>query len=175
MAERSWRHDDVARWFSTRVAPEWFDGPVEVRIDRDEILVTGWLPPHRVAGRNGPGGGVERIEQFRNDTRAARTAVAAEAETLWKRKVSWGVRCGDHEVHFTSAAVPVMTRLRIDERAVLDTLIAAGVAGSRSEALAWCVRLVGEHEAAWIEQLRTALDAVAQARAAGPTRAEPTH
>jgi hypothetical protein len=162
----------VARWFATRVAPDWFDGPVEVRIDRDEILVTGCLPEVSGAGLSGPSAvlGLERIEQFRSDTRAARTAVAAEAEALWKRKVSWGVRCGDHELRFTSAAVPVMTRLRIDERAVLDTLIAAGVAGSRSEALAWCVRLVGEHEAEWIEQLRAALDAVARARAAGPTQ-----
>ena len=61
-----------------------------------------------------------------------------------------------------------MTRLRMEERAVLDTLIDAGVARSRSEALAWCVRLVARHEGDWIDELRTALDAVAKARAGGP-------
>ena len=35
-----------------------------------------------------------------------------------------------------------MTRLRMQERHVLDTLVDASVARSRSEALAWCVRLV---------------------------------
>ena len=35
-----------------------------------------------------------------------------------------------------------MTRLRMPERRVLDTLVDAGVARSRSHALAWCVRLV---------------------------------
>ncbi len=87
---------------------------------------------------------------------------------MWGRKVSWGVRCGGHEVRFTTTAVPVMTRLRMEERAVLDTLIDAGVARSRSEALAWCVRLVARHEGDWIDELRTALDAVAKARAGGP-------
>ena len=61
-----------------------------------------------------------------------------------------------------------MTRLRMDERAVLDTLIDAGVARSRSEALAWCVRLVGTHQADWIEQLREAMAHVEKVRAEGP-------
>jgi hypothetical protein len=51
---------------------------------------------------------------------------------------------------------------------VLDTLVEAGVARSRSEALAWCVRLVGRNQAEWIESLRTALGAVGRARAEGP-------
>ena len=49
------------------------------------------------------------------------------------RKVSWGARTGDVVVVFTTASVPVMTRLRLPERRVLDTLIDAGVARSRSE------------------------------------------
>src|SRR5213078_89766 len=48
-------------------------------------------------------------------------------------------------------------RLRMRERQTLDTLVGAGVARSRSDALAWCVRLVREHEGEWIEQLRHAL------------------
>ncbi len=55
------------------------------------------------------------------------------------------------------------------ERAVLDTLLDAGVARSRSEALAWCVRLVGRHEKDWIDQLREAMATVEAVRAEGPT------
>jgi hypothetical protein len=95
-------------------------------------------------------------------------AIGAEAEALFGRRLSWGASCGGVRRLFTTGTVPVMTRLRIDERQVLDTLIDAGVARSRSEALAWCVRLVGEHEAEWIEELRVALARVEQVRSAGP-------
>ncbi|MHB1010474.1 MAG: hypothetical protein ACYC1E_14860 [Propionibacteriaceae bacterium] len=70
---------------------------------------------------------------------------------------------------FTQLAIPVMTRLRQPERRVLDTLVAAGVARSRSDALAWCVRLVGSNEEAWISSLRVALGAVDEVRKAGPS------
>ena len=69
---------------------------------------------------------------------------------------------------FTTASIPVMTRLRITERRVLDTLIDAGVARSRSEALAWCVRLVGSNEDSWITELRGAFEHVEQVRSKGP-------
>jgi hypothetical protein len=69
---------------------------------------------------------------------------------------------------FTSLGVPVMTRLRIGERQVLDTLIAAGVARSRSEALAWCVRFVGQKETDWLEELRTSIERVTRVRSEGP-------
>ena len=83
--------------------------------------------------------------------------------------MSWGARCGDVEEHFTTLGVPVMTRLRLSDRAVLDTLIDAGVARSRSEALAWCVRLVGRHQDEWIKSLREALTAVEKVRSEGPS------
>jgi hypothetical protein len=59
----------------------------------------------------------------------------------------------------------------MSERKVLDTLVDSGVARSRSDALAWCVRLVREHEQEWIEQLRDALVKVQEVRAEGPTPA----
>ena len=46
---------------------------------------------------------------------------------------------------FTVASVPVMTRLRQPERVVLDTLVDAGVARSRSDALAWAVGWSAQH------------------------------
>ena len=100
-------------------------------------------------------------------------AIARAAEDSFAQKVSWGARCGDVAVIFTTASVPVMTRLRLSERRVLDTLIDAGVARSRSEALAWCVRLVGEKEEEWIHELRGAFAAVEAARAKGPKARRP--
>lgn len=96
-------------------------------------------------------------------------AIADEAEVVWGRKVSWGVTCGEHDEFFTTLSTPVMTRLRMEERNVLDTLIDAGVARSRSsEALAWCVRLVGHHEADWIARLHEAVATIEEARRSGP-------
>lgn len=182
--QQPWAREQVHAWFVGRVPDDWFEGAPTVSIDRDEILVIGSIPEPSAAGTEPaeppPGDEAEapgdarqiarlsRADSFRNDTRDKRMAVAREAETLWGRKVSWGVRCGSDEVLFTNAAVPVMTRLRMGERAVLDTLIDAGVARSRSDALAWCVRLVNRHQEEWIGQLRSAVSGVAEAREGGP-------
>ncbi len=164
--------EEIAAWFAGRIPDTWFEGAPEVRVDRDEILVTGRLSePDTDAGAGEDAISVARsarIEGFREDTREQRVKVALAAEHRFERKVSWATRCGDLEHRFTVAAVPVMTRLRMDERAVLDTLIDGNVARSRSEALAWCVKLVGEHEADWIDELRTALGQVDEVRQRGP-------
>jgi hypothetical protein len=55
------------------------------------------------------------------------------------------------------------------ERRVLDTLVDAGVARSRSHALAWCVRLVADRQEEWLRDLRDALTAVERVRGEGPT------
>jgi len=94
--------------------------------------------------------------------------IAREAERRFRRKVSWGVRIGDDEALFTTLSVPVMTRLRMREREVLDTLVDSGVARSRSHALAWCVKLVADHQGEWLKDLQEALVAVQKVRAAGP-------
>jgi hypothetical protein len=172
MANKRWTADDVGAWFASRVPNGWFIGHPELQIDREEILVVGELSAPSVSSRGRVDDGglarLARIEDFRERTRDRRMAIAADAEVLWGRKVSWGARCGDVDVVFSTVSVPVMTRLRMEERAVLDTLIDAGVARSRSEALAWCVRLVQRNQEPWIEQLRTAVATVEQARAEGP-------
>jgi FixJ family two-component response regulator len=61
-----------------------------------------------------------------------------------------------------------MTRLKQPERQVLDTLVDAGVARSRADALAWSVKLVGEHTEEWLDKLRSAMSAVDDLRAQGP-------
>jgi len=170
--KRVWSVAEVRSWFAGRLPDGWFEGPPEVHADREEILVVGVLDaPAAAAGLDADQVEVAhraRIGGFREETRERRMAIADEAETLWGRKVSWGARCGDHEELFTTHSAPVMTRLRLRERAVLDTLIDAGVARSRSEALAWCVRLVAQHEGDWIDQLRAAMSHVEEVREQGP-------
>ena len=161
----------LSAWFAGRLPDGWFTGPPEVHVDREEILVVGRLPEPDTKGLD-DGARVTahqaRITGFREDTRADRMRIADEAEHKFGRKVAWGAECGDERAVFTSLSIPVMTRLRMPERRVLDTLVDAGVARSRSEALAWCVRLVRHHEGDWIEQLREALVHVEAVRAQGP-------
>lgn len=161
---------EIAGWFAGRIPDGWFTGPPDVHVDRDEIVVIGTLaePPAQGAPEADGAARQARATRFREETRDARVGVAEEAERRFGRKVSWGVRVGGERFLFTHAAVPVMTRLRFNERSVLDTLIDAGVARSRSESLAWCVRLVDRHQGEWIGQLRDALAHVADARSSGP-------
>jgi hypothetical protein len=166
---------DIREWFESRIPAEWTGpandkeeakgekgggkssaGKPSISIDEDEILVV--VPV--AAGRD--------IYTFREETRPVRMEIASEAEGRFERKVSWGVRAGEEERMFTTLSVPAMTRLRFREREILDTLVAGGVARSRSEALAWCVRLVGTHEEDWLKDLKDALAHVAKARAEGP-------
>ena len=162
--------DDITAWFSGRLPADWFSAAPTVTVDREEILVVGAIPAPEVPGEDSARREAEagRIKRFREDTRAQRMRIADEAEARFDRKVAWGARCGETTQVFTSLAVPVMTRLRQPERQVLDTLVAAGIARSRSDALAWSVRLVGKHNADWIADLEKALHAVREARANGP-------
>ncbi len=161
---------DVQAWLLGRLPDDWFVEPPQIEADRDEIVVTGRLAEPEVEGdaeaRRAACRG--RIRRFREETRGRRMAIAREAEAAFGRKLSWAARCGDEHERFTHLSLPVMTRLRMPERKVLDTLVDAGVARSRSEALAWCVALVGRHEADWLADLRSALEQVAEARRRGP-------
>ncbi|HEY0934605.1 MAG TPA: hypothetical protein VGD91_12785 [Trebonia sp.] len=163
---------EIQAWFSGRLPDEWFTEPADVIVDREEILVTGTLSaPETQAGDDASASAAAegRIKRFREDTRARRIEIAREAERKFGRKVGWGARCGAETEVFTNVSVPVMTRLRQPERRVLDTLVDAGVARSRSDALAWCVRLTGEHADAWLAELRDALLKVEAVRIQGPT------
>jgi hypothetical protein len=159
---------EVAGWLAGRLPDGWFTGPVELVIDRDEITVVGTLPEPE-AGEGDPAAArAGRISRFREETREQRMAVADAAQERYGRSVAWGAACGDEREIFTNASVPVMTRLRQPERLVLDTLVDAGVARSRSEALVWAVRLVGRHADEWLTELREAMASVEEVRARGP-------
>ncbi len=158
--------DAIADWFADHLPRGWF-GSYDVRVDKDEILITGRLKPV------GDEPDTTCIDRFREDTRARRVEIAKAAEARFRRAVSWGAVCGPTQQLFTTLSVPAMTRLRLPERQVLDTLIDAGVARSRSDALAWCVRLVAANEDTWLTELRDAFQAVERVRAAGPASTPP--
>jgi hypothetical protein len=148
---------DIEEFFERKTPPSWFSASPRIEHDEEEILCVGVLP----AGSN--------VEDFREVTRADRMSLATEAEARFHRTLSWGVEVDGRTTLFTTVATPVMSRLRFAERAVLDTLINSGIARSRSEALAWCVKLVGRHQAEWLEDLRNALVGVERVRTEGPT------
>ena len=162
-------------WVVGRLPEDWFIETPEVTLDREEVLIVGKLAPPSLpadaseeTARAAVG---SRIEGFREETRKQRMRIAREAEHRFGRKVSWGATVDDQTRLFTTASVPVMTRLRMSERRVLDTLIDSGVARSRSDALAWCVRLVGSKQSEWLDELREALTHVEKVRSEGPGQA----
>ncbi len=159
---------EVAGWFAGRLPDGWFTGPVELVIDRDEITVVGELPEPDAGEGDAAAARAGRIARFREETRERRMAIADAAQERYGRSVAWGASCGDVRELFTTLSVPVMTRLRQPERLVLDTLVDAGVARSRSEALAWAVRLVGRNADTWLTELRDAMASVEEVRARGP-------
>jgi hypothetical protein len=163
---------DAAEWIAGRLPEGWFAGSPTVVVDREEITVIGRLPDQdgEETGAHASG----RAARFREETRSERMRIADETEGRYGRKVAWGVEIGAfgtdnyERILFTHIAVPVMTRLKQSERQVLDTLVDAGVARSRSDALAWSVRLVGEHADEWLAKLREAMSTVDDLRAEGP-------
>jgi hypothetical protein len=180
---------ELRSWFAGRLPDDWFVEPPVIQVDREEITIVGELAEPELTSMGSEGTGSEgtggegsegasaaerqaaadgRIRRFREETRARRIEIAREAEHKFRRKVSWGVTCAGTTEMFTTLSVPVMTRLRQSERRVLDTLVDAGVARSRSDALGWCVRLTGENTEAWLASLREALAKVEEVRAAGP-------
>ncbi len=162
--------DEIKGWVAGRIPQDWFESAPEVTVDREEILVVGALKQAKVEGNEDAqkAAAAGRIKQYREDTREKRMAISNEAERRFERPISWGVKYGDKTFLFTHMSIPVMTRLRQKERMVLDSLVDAGVARSRSEAVAWCVRLVEEHEGDWLKELREAMSKVAQVRSGGP-------
>jgi hypothetical protein len=169
------QQERVTGWFAGRLPAEWQTSPADITVDREEITVVLTIADVEV-GQALEGSSeaalsearAGRASAFREDTREKRMEIAREAQHRFERKVSWGLAVGDHRELWTHVAAPVMTRLRQPQRLVLDTLVDAGVARSRADALAWCVRLVGQHEDDWLSELREAMTTVADVRDRGP-------
>ncbi len=163
----------IQSWFDSHVDEDWGAEKVTIKSDDDEILAivkvatdAGDLPEEsddkEVA--------IKRIARhFRKATRQSRMSVAESAQDLFDRKVSWGVQAGEDTYLFTHVTAPAMTRLRISEREVLDTLVDSGVATSRSEALSWCVKFVRDNESEWLDSLKEAFKSVEKVRNEGPS------
>jgi hypothetical protein len=172
MITKSAQPDDINAWFRGRLPQDWARHEPVITVDREEITVRITLDPvdlgehgSQDAQREAAAG---RMSAWREETREARVAIAREAEQRFEKKVSWGAEIGAERTMFTHLGVPVMTRLRQPQRRVLDTLIDAGVARSRADALKWCVRLVGQHSEAWLSELRAAMEQVRTVRDQGP-------
>ena len=160
--------DEIKGWLSGRMPKDWEVTVGDLQMDPQEVLVT-----LRLKDVENPEGDLEaarigRIQQFREDTRDARITISQEAQRKYGRILSWGAECGEVRQMFTHLALPVMTRLRIAEREVLDALVASGIARSRAHALAWCVALVRQHEAEWLKELKQAMESVARVRSQAP-------
>ena len=166
------RGQTIQAWFAGRLPAAWTGITAKIEVDREEIAVIITLEPVDLGDGAEPAEQAEaaagRMSAWREETRRERMAIAREAEGRFERKVAWGAAIGDHTALFTHLAVPVMTRLRQPQRQVLDTLIEAGVARSRADALKWCVRLVGEHSEEWLNELRAAMENVRAVRDQGP-------
>ncbi|MGL5809535.1 MAG: hypothetical protein ACRCYQ_06305 [Nocardioides sp.] len=164
--------EEITAWFTGRLPAEWTTTVPRITVDREEITVILTVSPADLAADATPEAVQEaaagRLSAWREETRQTRMAIAAEGQRRFERTVSWGAIVGDREALFTHLSVPVMTRLRQPQREVLDTLVSSGVARSRSDALAWCVRLVGQHTEDWLGQLRAAMEQVADVRDRGP-------
>jgi len=167
------KDSSIESWFTGRLPDEWTTAAdPTIVIDREEITVTVAIEPPSL-GEDASAADIAeatdgRISAFREDTRDRRMKIAREAEHRFERKVAWAVGVGETTALFTHLAAPVMTRLRQPERQVLDTLVAANIARSRSDALGWCVRLVGRNVDEWLTELREAMEAVDEVRANGP-------
>jgi hypothetical protein len=155
-------HDDddikaaVHRWFVPRLPAHGLPGPAHVDVDRDEILLL-VQPPDDVT-----------TAEFRESTRALRIRLAREAEETFGRQVSWGtLRQGARRL-FTTVRTAVTAQLAMPERQVLDTLVSAGVATDRADAVGHCIRLVGQHEADWLADLCDAVAATPDGRPERP-------
>lgn len=163
---------DIVAWFAGRLPADWTTDAPEISVDKDEIVVTVQVQAPSLdedADESAVAAAAAgRISAWREDTRDTRIAIAREAQQHFDRKVTWGACVSGHTGLFTHLAVPVMTRLRQPERLVLDTLVDSGVARSRSEALQWCVKLVGTHSEDWLRELRSAMEQVRTVRETGP-------
>jgi len=165
--------EELSGWLVGRLPEGWFEEAPTITVDRDEIVIIGRVSSPQLGDDADEvavaAAEVGRITRFREETRGERVTIAREGQHHFGRTISWGAEAGGTAVVFTNLSVPVMTRLRQPERTVLDTLVDSGVARSRSDALAWCVRLVASNADEWLLKLREAMESVEKVRRDGPT------
>jgi hypothetical protein len=140
--------------------------PPDIRVYDDEIVIVlhADAAPEPASEQSQRDAELAWIRQQREQTRPLRMQLADELQAMLRRHVAWGMRVGSSEMLFTTRSAPVMTRLGRAEREVLDTLVAAGVAETRSSALAYIVRAFAVEHAEWLDEVREAIAHVQQIR-----------
>lgn len=168
---------EIAQFVQQRMPPPFASHPPLVRLYDDEVLIilqsdtAPTVAAHDSDSEGDPPGDAQRTTEIdaamqqREQTRTVRMKVANDLQARLQRPIAWGMRIGSTEVVFTTRSVPVMTRLARPEREVLDTLVAAGVADTRSSALAYIVRAFATEHAEWLTEVRAAIAQVAEVRA----------
>lgn len=160
---------EAARWVHEQMPAELLSGPPELSAYDDEVVVL--LPialpalPEDLPAEARRRAEYQLIAQRREETRPLRMRLARDLQKRLGLAVAWGMRAGESEALFTTRSAPVMTRLGRAEREVLDTLVAAGVADTRSSALAYAVRAFATEHADWLAEVRDAIAQVEQVRA----------
>ncbi|NTU82198.1 MAG: hypothetical protein HGA45_22935 [Chloroflexales bacterium] len=156
------REEEVVALVARRLPPDLAAHPPVVRLYPDEVVVVLQVDP---ADEGEPEEPLALIARRREETRPSRMRIARELERVIGLPVAWGMRSGAAEALFTTRTTPVMTRLGRAEREVLDTLVAAGVADTRSGALAYAVRAFAAEHAEWLAEVRQAIAEVERVRA----------
>lgn len=162
------QQDELVPWLTAQLPQELLGAAPEVSLYDDELIVM--LHPRQP---NPPAANADEqrsqeralIVQLREASRPLRMRIAETLQQRLQRPVAWGMRIGQSEELFTARTVPVMTRLDRRERDVLDTLVAAGVAETRSAALAYCVRVFANEHHDWLQEVRGVIAQVQQVRA----------
>src|SRR3954452_3262166 len=76
--------EGIEAWFAGRLPDDWFAAAPVVTVDREEIIVTGEVPPP--SGDDSEAARAGRISRFREETRETRMQIADEAESRYGRK-----------------------------------------------------------------------------------------
>ena len=158
---------ELQAWLHARLPSSLMVEPPHIKAYRDEIVIMlhlGSPPSSEGDSEQQQSAEQEMIAQQREMSRPMRMKLAKQLQKRLGKTVSWGMRAGASEMLFTTRTVPVMTRLGRAEREVLDTLVAAGVAETRSSALAYTVRTFALEHVEWLNEVREAIEQVEQVR-----------
>lgn len=160
---------ELQHWLQAHLPVDLVVKLPEVRVYPDEIVVILQLSDAGLGREVGEQELMEAEHQLiaerREETRPLRMRLARELQARLNRPIAWGMRVGTSEMLFTTRSAPVMTRLGRAERELLDTLVAAGVAETRSAALAYVVRAFAVEHADWLAEMRQALTQIDEVRA----------
>lgn len=158
---------ELAQWLCGQLPASVLGNDPEVTIDADELLIILTLETEMFVDEGEATrrrAEQELVERLRSQTRQLRIQLGRHLERTYGCAVSWGMRAGETLELFTPNTAPVMTRLSRQERQVLDTLIAANIAHTRSAALSYIVRLFAAEHQEWLNTVQQAVQQMTSLR-----------